>query len=858
MYRLLLRLYPKSFRNEYGADMASMFERRRRNTPVVLRPFVWLSAVAEVIANAALVHLDVLRQDLHYIARTVKRAPGFAITATAIVALGIGATTAAFSVTDFVLLRPLPFREPERLVKVWERHPGFTEMDMSPGNFRDWKWANTTFESMAAYTGDELNLLATGEPQRIKVGYVESDLFPTLGLQPLIGRSFAASDEGANAASTVILSYQLWQSEFGGDPAVIGRTLRLDNKPVTIIAVMPRTVRFPNSETAAWIPIPFGDPWWADRNNNSLNVVGRLKPHVSIAQAQEEMTLVAAQSHFQYPKENAQVGATVVPLTEEINERSQLMLLALSGAAACLLLIACANLANLLLARALDRRRELAVRAAVGAGRERLVRQLITESLALAIVGGVVGVAVAAIGVPWLTRLVPAGLPLSSEPSIDARVLAFAVVLTVATGLAFGLAPVIATGREGQLSALRDGTRAGGGRREALRSTLVVAEIVATVVMLVCAGLLLRALWRLQGTDPGFKPDGVLTATTPLPMPQYARVSTREAFYNRVLADARRLPGVTNAAFVSFVPMAFRGGIWPVTIAGRGIMRGERASLRYVTPGFFSTMAIPLKRGRDISDADERTKPYVAVVSESFARRYWPNDDPIGQKFNFAFDDREIVGIVGDVRVRGFEQESQPQVYLSYKQVKDGWISFYVPKDLVVRTAQPGAAAGLAPSVRAIVRSIDPKLPVANVRTMTDIVDLETASRSAQLRVLGVFALIAFVLAAIGIHGLLSFVVSQRAQEIGVRVALGAQPRDILAMVAGNGARLGAIGLTLGIAGAYAAARSMEALLAGIKPTDIETFGASAGLVALMLIIGTLLPTIRALRIDPIKAIRTE
>jgi predicted permease len=464
--------------------------------------------------------------------------------------------------------------------------------------------------------------------------------------------------------------------------------------------------------------------------------------------------------------------------------------------------------------------------------------------------------------VPLLNRLVPASLPLASNPTVDMRVLLFAIGLTGLTGIAFGLVPVLRVGGDTDLSGLREDARSGGGQKERLRSALVVAEIVASIVLLVSAGLLMRALLTIQARDPGFKAEGVVTMQTPLPIPMYGKLATRDAFYTRVLSDVRALPGVTNAAFVSYLPMGrMRGGIWPVSLDGQPVNRADNqnAFLRYVTPGYFATIGVPIKRGRDISDADTRDRQFVAVVSESFVKRYWPNEDPAsipGRHFTFALSERVVVGVAGDVLMRGLERQAEPQVYLSYKQVADNAIIGYIPRGFLVRASTPPET--LMPSIRAIVRRIDPALPVSDVSTLTEVVDRDTASRAVQLRVLGAFAAIAFVLAGIGIHGLLSFAVSQRTQEIGVRMALGAQSSDILAMVMGRSVWLTVAGLVPGIALAYAAGRSMEALLAGVKPTDATTIVSAVTLVVVMMAIGSLMPTLRALRVNPITAIRAE
>jgi predicted permease len=856
-YDLLLHLYPASFRNEYGEEMRALFaDRRQRAGGPASALALWTDTFAETLANAALVHLDVLKQDLAYTFRMLRRAPGFAVTAIVIVALGIGATTAVFSVTDFALIRPLPFPASSRLVKLWERMPGYSRMELSAANYRDWKKASTVFERIGTYYTIAANMLIDGEPLRVEGAGVSADLLPTLGVQPIVGRLFVDADDREGAPGTLLLSYRFWQTEFGGED-VIGRSVSLDDQPYTIIGIMPREFRFPTADVLWWRTQRFNEQNYQDRNDNWLEAVGRLRPGVTVRQAQAEMEVIAAQSRQQYPKENENVGAAVIALRDEVSERSRLLLVALSGAAACVLLIACANLANLLLARALGRRRELAVRTAMGAGRERLVRQLMTESLLLAATGGALGVAVASAAVPLLARLVPTTLPIAETAAVDLRVLGFAAALTALTGITFGLAPIARAG-DTDLSGLREGSRAGGGRKEGLRSALVIAEIVASVVLLVSAGLLMRALWTIQARDPGFKADGVLTMGTALPLPKYNQVSTREEFYHRVLNEVSALPGVSGAAYVSFAPLTMRGGIWPVSIASKAVTRADNqvAFLRYVTPGYFKTLGIPLIRGRDLEETDSRERPFVAVVSESFARRYWPDEDPIGRHFDFAFDDRTIVGVVGDVRLRGMERPSEPQVYLSYRQVADGSIIGYVPKDLVVRTSE--SMSSLVPAIRAIVRRADPALPVSNVRWLTDLVDLDTASRAVQLRVIGAFAIVAFVLAGIGIHGLLSFAVSQRVQEIGVRLALGAQRGDIVSMVMRRSAVLVAAGVIPGVALAYAAGRSMEALLAGVKPADAATVAAAVALSIAMAALGTVAPTLRAVRVDPITALRTE
>ncbi|MGH7498981.1 MAG: ABC transporter permease [Gemmatimonadales bacterium] len=854
-YRVLLSLYPASFRREYGGEMSALFERRLRQAPdTVARAGLWIVECLDVFANAALVHWDLLRQDLRYTARTLIRAPGFAITAIVVTALGVGANTAAFSVADFVMLRPLPFRDPSHLVRLWEAPPGYSTMELSPPNYRDWKTSSRSFEAMGAFHGAAANLLGEGAPRRVEGSVVTEDLLPMLGVQPLIGRLFTS----AQGSDGVVLSHALWQDVFAGSREVIGRSVVLDGVPRVVLGVMPRDFHFPSRTVQFWQPMPIDQLADTDRTNNWFQVVARLRPGVTVEQARAEMTVIAANLERQYPKENEKIGATVYRLKDGFSEQSRLLLLGLCGASLCVLLIACANLANLLLARGLIRHRELVVRTALGAGRERLVRQLLTESLLLALLGGALGVLVAIASVPLLGRLVPTTLPIAQTPAVDLRILLFAALLTAATGIGFGVFPALRVSHTPDPGALREGARGGGGRKARLRGALVVVEVMASVVLLVSAGLLMRALWRIQATDPGFRADGVLTLRTALPLPRYDSVARREQFYRGVLSGVRTLPGVSSAAYISFLPMVRGGGIWPVAFPGQPETRSESnvASLRFTTPGFFATMGIPIRSGRDVAETDRADQPFVAVVSESFVRRHWPNDDPIGKRFQFGFSERTVVGVVGDIRVRGLDRSSEPQVYLPYLQVQDGSLIGYIPQDLAIRTSMPPGT--LLPAIRQAVSATDPEQPISNVRTLEEIVTEETASRAVQARVLAAFAAIAFFLAAVGIHGLLSFAVSSRRHEFGVRMALGAQSGAIVAMVMRQAVLLAAAGVLPGIVLAYAAGRAMQSLLAGVLPGDAATFSATVTLCVVMTLAGSLVPVLRAVRVAPATVFRAE
>lgn len=630
LYRLLLHAYPASFRAEYGEEMCAIFAQLHRETARLL---LWIQTFFEVLVNASAAHLDILKQDLRYSARTLLRAPGFALTAIVVSALGIGATTAAFTMIDHVLIRPLPFPDSDRLVKLYQSQPVNNGKfnDVAPANYRDWKRMATSFESMGMFRYLSVNMLAEGDPQRIDGAAFSFDLLPTLGAKPVIGRVFTEGDDRESSAGTVLLSYSLWQEQYGGDPSVLGRKVVLDDTAYTVIGVMPKNFYFPTRQARLWTAMRFGPANYEDRTDTWVFGIARLRPGITFQQAATEMNLIGAQIARAYPKEMAHVGVTLNALRDEISDQSKMMLKVLLGAALCVLLIACTNLANLLLARALVRRKELAVRAAMGAGRERLVRQLLTESLLLAGAGGALGMTIAACALPLFVRLVPVSLPIAEAPQINLQVLLFAAAITAITGIGFGVVPALRSSRAGT-SAMQEGSRSGvGGRKERLRAALVIAEVAGSVVLLVSSGLLIRALWRIQAVDPGFRSDHVLTLRTTLPMPKYENPPARDAFYTHVLSEARALPGVQSAAYISFLPMVMRAGVWPVEVAGHPMPIPEReiASLRFITPGFFSAMRIPILQGRDVRESDTITSPFVALVSQSFVKRYWPNQDPL-------------------------------------------------------------------------------------------------------------------------------------------------------------------------------------------------------------------------------------
>jgi len=845
LYRLLLRLYPAWFRVEYEEEMCAVFAARRaQENPITL----WCGSIVEILSNALGVHADVLRQDLRWTVRTMRESPGFALTAVSVIALGLGATTAAFTLLDHVLLRPLPFSHPEQLVTLYQtdfsnRNP---RTGATPPNFLDWRTMNQSFSSLGAYVGilTPMNLSGQGDPVRLDAATLSFDVFRTLDVRPALGRSFTAEDDRPGAANVVILGNNVATSLFDRAGNAVGRTVRLDTRPYTIIGVMPPGFAFPWRDTALWIPLKT----WDNRSNRMLVVLGRLRPDVPLPQARADLNRIAKQLERAYPRENAGVGIGAVEMQGDMSPQSRMLVVAVFGAAFCLLLIACTNLANLLFARAMVRKQEIAVRIAIGAARERLLRQLFTESLVLAIAGGALGLLLAVVATPSLGILVPGALPIGATPEVDWRVFAFVAVLTLGTSIAFGVGPAFRSSSVADLNALR--TRfASGGRTDRLRAALVLAEVAGTVTLLVGAGPLMKEMWRVEDVDPGFRAGGVLTLRTALPIAMPA--DQRHEFYSRVLTGVQALPGVISTAYISFLPMTATFGNFVVTVPGMTMAEETRAHTRFVTPGYFTALGIPLLRGRDVSGLDNTKTPPVAIISQSLAQRFWPGQDPIGRQINHG----TVVGVVGDVSVRGLETASLPQVYLSWDQVPPG-MAFYAPKDLVIRVS--GDPMALAPAVRQIIHAANPEQAVSDVQLLEEIVSSQTASRRAQLNVLSAFATVAFLLAVVGIHGLLSFAVSSRTPEIGVRIALGARRGEILGMFLRQGLALGVAGVAIAVPLAYLAAQALTSLLFGVQPGDPLVYAAAALLALAMTAASSLRPAFRAASIDPAITIRIE
>lgn len=859
-YRLLLRLYPAGFRREYGDEMTALFAERAASGGRIRRVGMFFGAALDVVANAVPMHFEMLRQDLRYTARTARRAPGFAFTAVLVTALAVGANTAAFSVADFVLLRPLSaFPEPETLVRLCAGPrtgpTGWGCMNqLSPADYRDLRDQTTSFAALGAFMRQAVNLVDGGGPVRVAAASVTAEVLPLLDVRPLLGR-WPDAGAGVSSARTAVLSYGLWRSRFGGDPNVVGRAVNLDGAPHVIVAVMPPTFHFPSREAQLWTPLNFAPEDFENRGNNYLEAVGRLADGVTFERARADLHVVVDRLAQAYPATNENFGVSFFRMHDDFSPRYRVMLQALCGAALCILLLACANLANLLLARAGARERELAVRTALGAGRERLARQMVTESITLAVVGGVAGVVVAVAIFPLLSLLIPATLPIGTTPHLNLRVVGLAGLFTALTGLGFGVVPALRTGGRAAFDVLRGGRGSVAGGR--LRSVLVAVEVAVCVVLLVASGLLMRAMLRVQSVDAGFRAEGALTLNTVLPKPKYFSSEKREQFYQAVLEEVRSLPRVQAAGYSSGLPMVFTGGIARVTLPGEEVRPDGTYSVsrRYITPQYLSALGVPLISGRDFEDVDQQ-RGRVAVVSESFAERYWPGENPLGKSFLFQDSTRMVIGVVGDIVVRGLERRSEPQMYLPSSHFGDSPLQFHDAKTLVVRTI--GSPYDLLPAVREIVRRVDPDQPISEVMTLTELLVNQTADRRAQVRVLAALAVVALLLAGVGIHGLLAYTVAQRRHDIAIRLALGAEPSRIARRVVRDGMVLVLLGVVPGLLLALAAAGSLRALLFGVPTVDPPTLLVTLAVCVAMSLTGALLPALRAVRVSPMSIMRSE
>jgi len=797
--------------------------------------------------------------DLRYGFRLFRKSPLFTTIAIATLALGIGANAAIFSVVDAVMIRALPFADPNRLIVLWEdgSFAGIPKNTPSPGNVAEWRRLNRTFEDIASTRGATASLTGDGEPEQVLGRRTTANFFSVLGVSPQRGRTFT-EEEDRSGAPVVIISHGLWQRRFGGDAAIIGRTILMNDNRYEVIGVMPRSFVFRNREVDYWTPIHLSPEQAADRGSHYLNVVGRLKPGVSVPTMREDMQSVTRQMKELYPGSRG-LDIVALPVREDMLGNVGTELIVLMAAAVAVLLIACANLASLLLSRAASRRGELAVRAALGASRGRLMRQLVVEGLMLSIAGGLLGVALVPLGRELLASLMPMGLAASTMPAVDVRLLAFMCSLAMATGLIFSLAPALQAARSSLTEALHaQGRSAVGGGSRLTRDALVVLQVGAAVVLLVATGLMIRTLANLRAIEIGFKPDRLLTMRTVLPSPKYADPIKRLAFFERAVASITALPGVERAAFAFSPPFTTQGNTTFFSIEGVATRpdRATDAMFRSGTPDYLAMLDAKLTEGRLIDERDGAGAPRVVVINETLARTFFAGQSPLGHRMQFSRSGTPfytIVGVVRDIRERGYEASMKPAVYLSIAQAPEIWA---VPDHLVVRTR--GNPHDVAESVRRAIAGVDPAQPVTAVRSMDEIIDLEVADRHQQMMLLGVFAGLALALSTLGLYGLLAYAVAQRSREIGLRIALGATAREVVTMVALRGLALAAIGVAVGIAGGWAATRAMTSVLYGVRPTDPSTFGIVAALLGAVAFVACLIPAVRAARVDPMVVLRQD
>lgn len=812
--------------------------------------------------------MDQLIKDIRYGLRGLWKRPGFTAVAVITLALGIGANAAIFSVVNAVLLKPLQFRDPERLAILWEdaSFVGFPRNTPAPANYLDWKTQAHSFEDVAATHESSMNLTGDGEPERVATRRVTANFFSVLGVQPLLGRSFLPEEDRPGANNVVVLSYPLWQSRYAGDRSILGRTILLNGATHTVVGVMPAGFQWLETEERLFVPLALDAEESASRDNHYLTVIARLKPGVSVIQAQSEMDALMARIAKDHPEATAEgkLGAVVTPLHEQLTGDARRPLLVLLVAVAFVLLIACANIASLLLARAAGRRRELSVRSALGANRLHIVRQLLTESLLLSTFGGIAGLLLAIWSFSFFEKLIPEGLKQSTVLKLDGSILLFALLTSVVTGLVFGLIPALQSSRVDLNESLKQsGGRSGGaGSSSRLRSGIIVFEVSLSFVLLVGAVLLIQTLFQLFNQYSVLAPEKVLTMRTPLPLSKYDEPGKRHAFYQNVLQRVEAIPGIDSAGYVTAIPLTWKGGTTGVFPEGtREPVPGVSydANHRQVSANYLQTMSIPLRQGRYFTAHDNEQSMPVAIVNETMAREYWPNGDAVGRRFTLGDPNDDdpwytVVGIVGDIRQMGIDVPVKGEMYLPYGQVTP-W-DFYAPRDLALRTS--GDPASLAGAVREAIRGVDPDQPVSNVATMAEVLGSETSQRRLGMILLTAFAVLALLLASLGIYGVLAYFVAQHRNEIGVRLALGATPAQILLLVLRKGMALTLLGVAIGLAASFALTRLMTSLLFGVKAVDPLTFAIVPLLLAGVALLACWIPARRAAKVDPVVALRYE
>ena len=808
-----------------------------------------------------------LSQDLRYGLRALRRDRGFSAVAILTLALGIGATTAIFSVLDAVVLRPLPYPDAERLAMVWmdNRRQGISEDIHSWLNYSDLRAQNEVFVDLAAFTESGYNL--TGgcvgdgcEPERVAAALSTANLFTVLGVSPLVGRAFTADEESEGRDGVVLIAHGLWVRQFGADPGIVGRTIRLNGRERLVVGVMPRRFAFPTSETDVWVPLALPQDFREARYSFGLDVVGRLRDGVTLERAQADMDAIMNRLVEQYEPLRG-LGINLVALPEQVvGPTLRTALWVMLAAVGAVLLVACANVANLLLSRASVRAREVGVRLALGASRGRLVRQLLTESALLAALGGLLGLALAWGGLRLLTSLAPADIPRLDEVSVNGVVLAVALGLVLVTAIAFGLVPALRASRENLTESLREGGRGGttGGGGLRVRRVLVAAQIALVVVLLAGAGLLVRSFVALQQVHLGFRPDHLLTVRIALPVAKYEREGQRVAFFDDLVERVRGLPGVRGAGAISAVFISKTPRSTTITIEGRprtpDIANAE-IPLDGVTRDYFRVMDMPIVRGRSFTAQDRAGAPDVVIVNAAMARRFWPNEDAVGKRFKYGGDGSDgpwmtVVGVVGDMRRTGYDAAVRYESFLPFAQ--------YTPAQMTLVVRTTGDPLALAGGVRGVVRELDSDLPVYDVRSMDQLLGEMIAQRRFSMALLATFAALALVLGLVGVYGVTSYFVAQRTREVGLRIALGAPPPQLVRMVVRQGMGVAAAGIVLGVLGALAATRLMAGLLYGVSPTDLPTLAVVVALLAAATLLANWIPARRAARVDPLVALRTE
>jgi predicted permease len=810
-------------------------------------------------------------QELKYALRTLLKRPTFSLITILVLALGIGANTAIFSVVNAVLLRPLPFDEPDRLVQIWhvppaKSFPAMRKFAVSPANFLDWRQQSSGFEAMAPYHGNMFTLTGTGEPQRVAGPEVGPEFFSVLKAKPLIGRTFTDDDGKSEAQHVVVISEGFWRANLGGNLNVIGQSLRLNEQQYTIVGVMPKSFGYPMSTTApqVWACLQWDAKERAVRGNHNYVAFGRLKPGVSLRQAQSELSTIASRLEKEYPADDAGWGALIVPLRDELVGDVRPALLILLGAVAFVLLIACANVANLVLAMTLSRRKELAIRTALGAKRSQLIGQVLTETIFLAIAGGALGLIFAKGGIHLIVNFLSDELPRVGEIGLDGPVLAFTLGVSVFTGLLAGMVPAWRYAKGDVNEALKQGLGRGGADSggKGTRTVLVVAEVALSLMLLVGAGLLIRTFNHLQSVDPGFDSHNVLTTYVQLPKAKYEKRNQQVTFHQQGLDRMRALPGVESAATIDSLPLQ-GGSTQPIMIEGRPLLQmadQPEVPVREVSPDYFKAMHIPVLRGRSIAASDTASTTPVIVISQSLAKEFFPNEDPIGKHMSLELTDkyleipttqREIVGIVGDVRIEGLDSDrSMAAVYQPFEQVPSRSMT------LVMRTSNNPVSAISA--LTAAIHSIDPSQTLTETMTMDEVVRTSLAQRRFTMMLLVAFSGLALVLAAVGIYSVLSYAVRRRVKEIGIRMALGAQVRDVVQMVVSDGMKPAVIGVVIGFAGALALGRVLASVVYGVSSRDAITFTSVSVLLLTVALLASVVPAYRAAQVEPIRTLRDE